>query len=45
MAGANDAMVAEAVPLLFRVLRGEKDVVKEVLVVPTVFQRASTGKK
>jgi LacI family transcriptional regulator len=42
VAGANDAMVAEAVPLLFRILRGEKDAPKEVLVVPPVFQRAST---
>lgn len=42
VAGANDAMVAEAVPLLFRILRGEKDVPKEVLVVPPVFERAST---
>lgn len=42
VAGANDAMVAEAVPLLFRILRGEKDAPKEVLVVPPVFLRAST---
>jgi LacI family transcriptional regulator len=41
VAGANDAMVAEAVPLLFRILRGEKDVPQEVIVVPPVFQRAS----
>jgi len=45
VAGANDAMVAEAVPLLFRILRGEKDVPKEVLVVPPVFQRASTSRE
>jgi LacI family transcriptional regulator len=42
VAGANEAMVAEAVPLLFRILRGEKDAPKEVLVVPPVFLRAST---
>lgn len=42
VAGANDAMVAEAVPLLFRLLRGEKDAPGEVLVVPPVFPRASS---
>jgi LacI family transcriptional regulator len=42
VAGANDAMVAEAVPLLFRQLRGEKDIPREVLVVPPVFMREST---
>ncbi|WP_438480079.1 LacI family DNA-binding transcriptional regulator [Oleiharenicola lentus] len=42
VAGANDAMVAEAVPLLFRLLRGEKDAPGEVLVVPPVFLRASS---
>lgn len=45
VAGANDAMVAEAVPLLFRILRGEKDVPREILVVPPVFQRGSTLKE
>lgn len=45
VAGANDAMVAEAVPLLFRILRGEKDVMREVLVVPPVFVRASTQRR
>lgn len=44
VAGANDAMVAEAVPLLFRILRGEKDALREVLVVPPVFVRGSTNK-
>lgn len=44
VAGANDAMVAEAIPLLFRMLRGEKDLPKEVLVVPPVFLRASTNR-
>lgn len=44
VAGANDAMVAEAVPLLFRILHGEKDVPREILVVPPVFVRASTNK-
>ena len=42
VAGANEAMVAEAVPLLFRILRGEKDVPREILVVPPVFLRTST---
>jgi LacI family transcriptional regulator len=42
VAGANDAMVAEAVPLLFRILRGEADVPREVLVVPPAFIRASS---
>jgi LacI family transcriptional regulator len=45
VAGANDAMVAEAVPLLFRILRGEKDVPHEVLVVPPVFLRGSTQRE
>lgn len=45
VAGANDAMVAEAVPLLFRILRGEKDAPREVLVVPPVFLRESTTKR
>ncbi len=44
VAGANDAMVAEAVPLLFRILRGEKGAPAEVLVVPPVFLRESTAK-
>jgi LacI family transcriptional regulator len=42
VAGANDAMVAEAVPLLFRLLRGEENVPAEVLVVPPIFLRGST---
>lgn len=42
VAGSNEAMVAEAVPLLFRILRGEKDAPREVIVVPPVFLRAST---
>jgi LacI family transcriptional regulator len=42
VAGANEAMVAEAVPLLFRLLRGEADVPKEVLVVPPILLRGST---
>ncbi len=45
VAGANDAMVAEAVPLLFRILRGEKDAPREVLVVPPVFLRESTRRE
>ena len=45
VAGANDAMVAEAVPLLFRILRGAKDYPGEVLVVPPVFLRDSTRKR
>jgi LacI family transcriptional regulator len=44
VAGANDAMVSEAVPLLFRILRGEKDAPREVLVVPPVFVRSSTSR-
>jgi len=43
VAGASDAMAAEAVPLLFRALRGEKDVPAEVLVVPPVTKRQSTA--
>lgn len=42
VAGANDAMVAEAVPLLFSQLRGEQEGPKEVIVVPPVFLREST---
>ncbi|MCF3649790.1 LacI family DNA-binding transcriptional regulator [Synoicihabitans lomoniglobus] len=42
VAGANDAMVAEAVPLLFRYLRGEKGIPQEVLTTPPVLVRAST---
>jgi LacI family transcriptional regulator len=42
VAGANEAMVAEAVPLLFRLLRGEADVPHEILVVPPIILRAST---
>lgn len=45
VAGANDAMVAEAVPLLFRLLRGEKEAPREVLVVPPVFLRESTTRR
>lgn len=42
VAGANEAMVAEAVPALFRLLRGEKEQAREVFVVPPVYLRAST---
>lgn len=42
VAGANDAMVAEAIPLLFKMLHGEKGAQREVVVVPPVFLRAST---
>jgi LacI family transcriptional regulator len=42
VAGANEAMVAEAVPLLFRLLRGDKDAPHEVLVVPPICVREST---
>lgn len=45
VAGANDAMVAEAVPLLFRILRGEKDIPREVLVVPPVYLRESSQRE
>jgi len=44
VAGANDAMVAEAVPLLFRILRGEKEAPREVLVVPPVYLRESSAR-
>lgn len=44
LAGANDAMAAKAVPLLFRMLRGEKDLPLEVFVMPPVYLRASTGR-
>lgn len=42
VAGANEAMVAEAVPRLFRLLRGEESMPREILVVPPIFLRAST---
>ena len=42
VAGANEAMVSQAVPLLFRLIRGEKDVPAETLVVPPVYLRGST---
>ncbi len=45
VAGANEAMVAEAVPLLFRLLRGEKELPHEVFVVPPVYLRASTERE
>ena len=45
VAGANDAMVAEAVPLLFRLLSGEKGPPQEVLVVPPVYLRESTQRR
>jgi LacI family transcriptional regulator len=45
VAGANDAMVDEAVPMLFRLLRGEKDMAREILVVPPVLLRASTQRE
>jgi len=45
VAGANDAMAAEAVPMLFRMLRGDKDVPREVIVVPPVLTRGSTLKR
>lgn len=42
VAGANESLAAEAVPLLFRMLRGEVEGPREVVVVPPVFHRAST---
>jgi LacI family transcriptional regulator len=42
LAGANDAMVAEAVPLLFHQLGGSDDRPREILVVPPVYLRGST---
>tara|TARA_B110000305_G_scaffold115759_2_gene130021 strand:- start:135 stop:1190 length:1056 start_codon:yes stop_codon:yes gene_type:complete len=45
VAGANDAMVAEAIPLLFKLLQGEENIPKEILVVPSVLERKSTDRK
>ncbi len=45
VAGANDTMVAEAVPQLFRMLRGEASAQREVVVVPPVFLRESTARR
>jgi|APLak6261667961_1056064.scaffolds.fasta_scaffold00510_4 LacI family transcriptional regulator len=45
VAGANDAMVAEAVPLLFKILRGETGGPQEVCVVPPVYLRESSRRK
>ncbi|MEO7412288.1 MAG: LacI family DNA-binding transcriptional regulator [Opitutaceae bacterium] len=45
VAGANDAMVAEAIPLLFRILRGETAGPQEVCVVPPVYLRESSRRK
>ncbi|HVU35734.1 MAG TPA: LacI family DNA-binding transcriptional regulator [Opitutaceae bacterium] len=45
VAGANDAMVAEAVPMLFRLLRGDADLPREVVVVPPVIRRRSTERR
>lgn len=42
VAGANDAMVAEAVPLLFNLLQGDQNTPREIVVVPSVFERKST---
>jgi len=44
VAGSNDAMVAEAVPMLFRMLRGEQTTPREILVVPPLYTRGSTAK-
>lgn len=45
-AGANDAMVAEAVPLLFsQLLDGHKTQSQEILVAPPVYLRDSTRRK
>lgn len=45
VAGANETMVAEAVPLLFRLLRGDASAPGEVLVIPPVIARASTARR
>lgn len=45
VAGANDAMVSEAVPLLFQLLHGQETSQREVFVVPPVLHRASTQKR
>lgn len=45
-AGANDAMVAEAVPLLFdRLLEAKETQPREILVLPPVYIRGSTQRK
>ncbi len=45
VAGANNAMVAKAVPMLFRLLQGPRNPTREILVVPPVYLRASTQRK
>ncbi len=45
LAGANDAMVSEAVPLLFHQLEGSSDRPREILVVPPVYLRESTQRR
>lgn len=42
VAGANDAMVAEAIPMLFRMLDKGDGTAQEVHVVPSVYRREST---
>ena len=42
VAGANDAMVAEAVPLLFRILKNDQHIPQEILAIPPVLLRDST---
>lgn len=44
LAGANDAMVAEAIPLLFNQLSGKSEHPMEILVVPPVYLRDSTNR-
>lgn len=41
VAGASEAMVVEAVPLLLRLTRGDRDLSCEVFVVPPVYFRGS----
>ncbi len=42
VAGANDAMVGEAVPLLFGMLQGDRGPAREIHVVPPLYLRSST---
>ncbi|AWI09292.1 LacI family DNA-binding transcriptional regulator [Ereboglobus luteus] len=44
LAGANDTMVAEAIPLLFNQLSGKTEHPQEILVVPPVYLRESTNR-
>jgi LacI family transcriptional regulator len=45
VAGANDAMVSEAVPLLFSMLQDDQMQAKEILVVPPIIRRESSNRR